>query len=138
MNAPTEGDRRKNPLTEVLEQVRLILLGHVLLRGRQHPVHQSAFKMQSAVLRESEHCRVGRPRQFWTTPNMEKAWNVIKDYDRTTPALQFNKHNRNMREQMIDHARRYLPPCNYKSSARHFALCEATQYEETQCDEPRL
>ena len=83
LNAPTEGDGQKiKPLTEVLEQQRLKLLGHVLRRERQHPMHLSAFKMQSAVPRETEHRRVGRLRQLLTTTNMEKAWNVIKVYDR--------------------------------------------------------
>ena len=82
VNAPTEGDGRKiRPLTEVLEQRRLKLLGHVLRRDRQHPMHQAAFKTQSAIPRETEQRRVGRPRQFWTTTNMEKAWNVIKVND---------------------------------------------------------
>ena len=111
VNAPTEGDGRKiRPLTEVLEQRHLKLLGHVLRRDRQHPMHQAAFKTQYAIPRETEQRRVGRPRQFWTTTNMEKAWNVIKVNDGTASNLPFNKHDRNMREKMIDHARRYLPP----------------------------
>ena len=113
LNAPTEGDGRKiRPLTEVLEQRRLKLLGHVLRRERQHPMHQLAFKTQSAIPREMEHRRVGRPRQFGTTTNIEKAWNVIKVYDGTIPNLLFNKQSRYMREKITDQAQRYLPPFN--------------------------
>ena len=111
LNAPADGDGRKiKPLTEVLEQRRFKLLGHVLRRERQRPMHQSAFKTQSAIPRETEHRRVGRPRQFWTTTNMEKARNVIKVYDGTTPDLPFHKQKRCMRERIIDQAQRYLPP----------------------------
>ena len=52
-NAPSTGIHRKiKPLTEVLGERRLKLLGHVLRRDRQHPLHQAAFKTQSAVPRE--------------------------------------------------------------------------------------
>ena len=99
LGAPTEGVERKiKPLTEVLAQKRLKLLGHVLRRERQHPLHQSAFKTQSAVPRETEHRRVGRPRQFWTTTNMEKAWIIIKSLDTSIRDIPFNKHDREIRE----------------------------------------
>ena len=110
-NAPSAGIHRKiKPLTEVLGERRLKLLGHVLRRDRQHPLHQAAFKTQSAVPRETEQRRVGRPRQFWTTTNMEKAWNIITSNDVSVPKVPFNKHDREIRETIIDHARRYQPP----------------------------
>ena len=103
LNEPAEGDGRKfKTLAEVLEQRRLILLGHVLRRERQHPMQQSAFKTQSAIPWETEHRRVGRPRQFWTTTNMEKAWNVIRVHDGTIPVLPFNFRNRYVPEKRID------------------------------------
>ena len=90
-NAPSVGIHRKiKPLTEVLGERRLKLLGHVLRRDRQHPLHQAAFKTQSAVPRETEQRRVGRPRQFWTTANMEKAWNIITSKDVSVPKVPFN------------------------------------------------
>ena len=113
MNVLTDEDGRKiKPFTEVLEQHRLKLLGHVLRRERQHPMHQSACKAQSSLPRDTEHRRVGRFRQFWTTTNMEKAWNVIKVYDGTTHDLPFYKQNRYMREKIIDQTQRFLPPFN--------------------------
>ena len=78
INAPSEGPGRQiKPLTEILEDRKLKLLGHVLRRDRQHPLHQAAFSTRSALPREIEHRRRGRPRQFWTTNNMRKAWEVI-------------------------------------------------------------
>ena len=101
-NAPSLGIHRKiKPLTEVLGERRLKLLGHVLCRDRQHPLHQT---------RETEQRRVGRPRQFWTTANMEKAWNIITSKDVSVPKVPFNQHDRAIRETIIDHARRYQPP----------------------------
>ena len=110
-NAPSAGIHRKiKPLTEALGERRLKLLGHVLRRDRQHPLHQAAFKTQSALPRETEQRRVGRPRQFWTTTNMEKAWNIITSNDVSVPRVPFNKHDREIRETIINHARRYQPP----------------------------
>ena len=111
LGAPTEGVETKiKPLTEVLAQKRLKLLGHVVRRERQHPLHQSAFKTQSAVPRETEHRRIGWPRKFWTTTNMEKAWITIKSLDTSIRDIPFNKHDREIREKIIDHAKRYQPP----------------------------
>ena len=111
LNSPTEGNGRKiKPLTEVLEERRLKLLGHVLRREREHPLHQAAFKTQSALPRETEQRRVGRPRKFWTTSNMEKAWEIITIHDGALQNSLFDKHNRHMRERIIDQARAYLPP----------------------------
>ena len=64
--------RQIKPLTEILEDRKLKLLGHVLRRDRQHGLHQAAFSTRSALPRETEHRRRGRPRQFWTTNNMSK------------------------------------------------------------------
>ena len=111
LNSPTEGNGRKiKPLTEVLEERRLKLLGHVLGREREHPLHQAAFKTQSALPRETEQRRVGRPRKFWTTSNMEKAWEIITIHDGALQNSPFDKHNRHMRERIIDQTRAYLPP----------------------------
>jgi hypothetical protein len=99
LNAPSEGPGRQiKPLTEILEDRKLKLLGHVLRRDRQHPLHQAAFSTRSALPRETEHRRRGRPQQFWTSNNMSKAWEVIKTHDATQPQIPFDKNNRLMRE----------------------------------------
>ena len=72
VNGAIDGPTRKIK-TEILEERKLRLLGHILWRDRQHPLHQTTFSTTSAVPRETNYRRVGRPRQFWTTNNMEKA-----------------------------------------------------------------
>ena len=53
INSPSVGPGRQiKPLTEILEDRRLKLLGHVLRRDRQHPLHQAAFSTRSALPRE--------------------------------------------------------------------------------------
>ena len=113
INSPSVGPGRQiKPLTEILEDRKLKLLGHVLRRDRRHPLHQAAFSTRSALPRETEHRRRGRPRQFWTTNNMSKAWEVIKTHDATQPQIPFDKNNRLMRERIIEQAQRYQPPFN--------------------------
>ena len=70
-------------IIEELQWRKLKLLGHVLRRDRQHPLHQSTFSSSLALPRETEHRRVGRPRQSWTLKNMERAWDVIQNQDKT-------------------------------------------------------
>ena len=77
LNAPAEGTERKiKPLTEVLQERKLKLLGHVLRRDRQHPLHQSTFSSSLALPRETEHRRVGRPRQSWCHGRL-KTWREL-------------------------------------------------------------
>ena len=130
LNAPSEGPERQiKPLTEILEDRKLKLLGHVLRRDRQHPLHQAAFFTRSALPRETEHRRRGRPRQFWTTNNMNKAWEVIKTHDATQPQIPFDKNNRSMRERIIEQAQRYQLPFN-KGNTIWNIQCESC----AQCD----
>ena len=82
------------------------------LEKGQHPLHQAAFSTRSALPRETEHRRRGRPQQFWTTNNMSKAWEVIKTHDATQPQIPFDKNNRSKRERIIEQAQRYQPPFN--------------------------
>lgn len=111
VNGAIDGPTRKiKPLTEILEERKLRLLGHVLRRERQHPLHQTTCSTTSAVPRETNYRRVGRPRQFWTTNNMEKAWEIIKREDTLQPQLLFDKSNRAMRERIIEQAQQYGPP----------------------------
>ena len=64
----------------------------------------------SGLVRETNYRRVGRPRQFWTTNNMEKAWEIIKREDTLQPQVLFDKSNRAMRERIIEQAQQYGPP----------------------------
>lgn len=111
VNGAIDGPTRKiKLLTEILEERKLRLLGHVLRRDRQHPLHQTTFSTTSAVPRETNYRRVGRPRQFWTTNNMEKAWEIIKREDTLFSQLSFDKSNRAMRKRIIEQVQQYGPP----------------------------
>ena len=112
LNSPTEGpDRRIKPLTEMFELRKLKLLGHVLRRNRQHPQHQVTFATQSALPRGSSNRRVfGRPRANWILNTMSKAWNFMRQNNPLLQNEEFNKDDRNIREQIIAQARQYLPP----------------------------
>ena len=98
------------PLTEILAERKMRLLGHVLRRERQHPLHQSTFSTSSAIPRETNYRRVGRPRQFWTTTTMERAWELMKSEDTSLPQVSFDKSNRHIREMIIAHAHQYKRP----------------------------
>ena len=111
LNAPAEGTERKiKPLTEVLQGRKLKLLGHVLRRDRQHPLHQSTFSSSLAFPRETEHRRAGRPRQSWTLKNMERAWDIIQNQDHSQPNIPFRRQNQRTRERIIRQAHSYEPP----------------------------
>ena len=74
LEAPSEGPLRKTePLTEILEEKRLKLLGHVLRRQRSHPQHQVTFHPVLARPKAPTLRRAGRPRKFWTTENVRKS-----------------------------------------------------------------
>ena len=106
-----EGRIRKiRPLTEILHERKLKLLGHILRRERQHPLHQSTFATRSAIPRETDQRRVGRPRQFWTVKTMERAWEIIKHQDQSQPQIPFDKNDRRMRERIIAQAQNYETP----------------------------
>ena len=111
VSAPTIGpDRQIKPLTGVLDQRQLKLLVHVLRRGRQHPQHQVAFTTTSAMPREPEQRRVGKPRPNWINSNMKKTWEIIFQNNPLQPFHAFDRFNQLMREQTIAQARLYQPP----------------------------
>ena len=111
INAPTDGPNRKiKPLTEILEGRKLKMLGHIMRRPRQNPLHQATFATASAIPKEARFRRVGRPRQFWTVNNMEKAWSVMKELDASLPGIPFDKRNADIRKRLVEHAQLYRHP----------------------------
>ena len=111
LEAPSVGPLRKiKPLTEILEDKRLKLLGHVLRRPRSHPQHQVTFDSFLARPKVPTLRRVGRPRKFWTTENMRKAWEIIQQADNAQPHVPFDPANRTIRETLIAAARNYQAP----------------------------
>ena len=117
VNSPTNGvDRKIKPLTTILDNRRIKLLGHVIRRDPSHPQKQVTFTTNSCYPRETKKRRSGRPRLSWTLENMMKAWEVIREDNSNphTPAslkhLNFNKINRAMRETIYKTAHDYLKP----------------------------
>ena len=111
LEAPSVGPLRKiKPLTKILEDKRLKLLGHVLRRPRSHPQHQVTFDSFLARPKVPTLRRVGRPRKFWTTENMRKAWEIIQQADNAQPHVPFDPANRTIRETLIAAARNYQAP----------------------------
>ena len=139
LNAPSEGPGRQiKPLTKILEDRKLKLLGHVLRRDRQHRYTKlhSPQDLRSHGKPNTEDEAAGRPRQFWTTNNMSKAWEVVKTHDATEPQIPFDKNNRSMRERIIEQAQWYQSPFNkgnpiWNMLCESFAQCDAFTQSET-------
>lgn len=62
------------PLSEVLQEKRKKLLGHIIRRPRDHPQHQTTFATRTLIPRTTERRRVGRPRAAWTYETMKDSW----------------------------------------------------------------
>ena len=117
VRSPINGtDRKIKPLTEILDNRRIKLLGHVIRRDPSHPQKQVTFVTKSCYPRETKTRRSGRPRLSWTIENMRKAWETIREDNSNphTPAalrdMEFNKLNREMRETIYKTAHDYFKP----------------------------
>ena len=62
------------PLSEVLQEKRRKVLGHIIRRPRDHPQHQATFPTRNLLPQQVEHRRVGRPRAAWTYETMKDCW----------------------------------------------------------------
>ena len=92
---------------------RLLLLSPLPLFHSQCSIEKIT---SSAIPRETNYRRVGRPRQFWTTTTMERAWELMKFEDTSLPQVSFDKSNRHIREMIIEHARQYKRPFTNKKN----------------------
>jgi hypothetical protein len=86
-------ERQVRPITTILEEKKLDLLGHVLRRDFLHPAQQVTFDTAAdtaygrpLVIKETcSRKRQGRPRLHWTYENMARAWNLIRKEDGAVP-----------------------------------------------------
>ena len=62
------------PLSDVLQEKRGKVLGHINRRPRDHPQHQATFATRNLLPQQVEHRRVGRPRAAWTYETMKECW----------------------------------------------------------------
>ena len=82
------------PLSDVLQEKRRKVLGHIIRRRRDHPQHQATFATRNLLPQQVEHRRVGRPRAVWT-------YETMKDFRRRTfYNIPFQIQNREHREQI--------------------------------------
>ena len=104
-NAEARTDRENTirPLSQVLEEKRIKLLGHIIRRPREHPQHQTTFYTRSLIPRTVDRRRVGRPRLSWTHETMKVAWNLSQGYP-------FNFQDREMRLTLQEMAQNRIPP----------------------------
>ena len=70
-NAEARTDNAIRPLSHVLQEKRIKLLGHIVRRPREHPQHQTTFCTKSLIPRTVDKRRVGRPRLSWTHETMK-------------------------------------------------------------------
>ena len=130
--------RQTKPLTKILEDRKLKLLGHVLRRDRQHPLHQAVSPQDPRshgkpnTEDEAAHDNSGQP-TIWVKHG--KWLKRIKTHDATQPQIPFDKNNRSMRERIIEQAQRYQPPFN-KGNPIWNILCESFAQGDTftQCE----
>ena len=101
--ARTARENHVRPLSQVLQEKRIILLGHIIRRPREHPQHETTFYTRSLMPRTVDKRRVGRPRLSWTHETLKVAWNLSKGYP-------FNFQNREMRLSLKEMTQNRIPP----------------------------
>ena len=109
------------PLSKVLEEKKLRLLGHVLRRDWRHPQFQVTFTTYKARIRTTTHRRRGRPRINWTRCNLQKAWTIMRQCDQSLDE-EFDFTSSSHRQKVLDHAHAYAHPFTqkqYKPKAKH-------------------
>ena len=82
------------PLSDVLQEKRRKVLGHIIRRPRDHPQHQATFATRNLLPQQVEQRRVGRPRAAWTYETMKDCWR------RKFHNIPFQIQNRELREQI--------------------------------------
>ena len=82
------------PPSDVLQEKRRKVLGHIIRRPRDHPQHQATFATRNLLPQQVEQRRVGRPRAAWAYETMKDCWR-IKFHNIT-----FQIQNREHREQI--------------------------------------
>lgn len=97
-------DRKIKPLTEIFPSKRLKLLGHVLRRERQHPLHQVTFASNSAMPRIPNTRLVGRPRKCWTLENISREWDILRTQDAHHALITFDQNIQHTNDKLTEAA----------------------------------
>ena len=110
------------PISEVLKEKKLDLLGHVLRRDFSHPLQQVTFDTAAdipysrplAIKGTNSTRRQGRPRPHWTYENMSAAWNYIRAHDEKVQGhlkeVDFDSLNSEVNRWISQSAHKYDPP----------------------------
>ncbi len=73
-----QGPKNKiKPVTEIIQQRRVTLLGHIIRSNPQDPMHQVTFANDEIETHAPWRRRVGRPRLKWIEETMKEAWSQI-------------------------------------------------------------
>ena len=133
--------RQVRPLTMVLEEKKLNMLGHVIRRDFSHPLQQVTFDTAAntrygrplAIKEQWGKRRQGRPRLHWTHENMRKAWdhirtqeNVVPDNLKTQP---YDNKDPEKNKIIAERARLYKTPFQGSENIKRF-MEEALQDNE--------
>ena len=115
--------RQVRPVTQVLEEKKLHLLGHIIRRPFTHPLQAVTFDSGSTspygrplIIKTCQgKRRQGRPRLHWTEENMAKAWKYInEDPNAGVPenlaAMEYDNGKQEMNVIIAKRAQQYLPP----------------------------
>ena len=115
-------DRQVRPITEILQEKKFNLLGHVIRRDQNHPLQLVTFDTGRhpsngaalTIKATRGPRRKGRPRLSWTHENMSKAWLHIRDKpDAVPPQLrgtEYDNKNAEMNRILARRAEQYATP----------------------------
>jgi len=115
-------DRQVRPITEVLQEKKFNLLGHVIRREQNHPLQLVTFDTGRhpsngpalTIKATRGPKRRGRPRLSWTHENMSKAWDHIKNRPEAVPAQlrgqSYDNQNSEMNGILASRAEQYATP----------------------------
>ena len=105
-------------MSEIMEEKKLSLLGHIIRRDFEHLTYQVSFATPADATRATpllikkprSKRRQGRQRLNWTLENMKNAWQTINDSEFDDIPLNlvgkpYDKDNAAMNKIIVEHAR---------------------------------
>jgi hypothetical protein len=115
-------DRQVRPITDIMQEKKLNLMGHVIRREYTHPLQMVTFDTGRhpsngaalTIKATKGPRRKGRPRLSWTHENMTAAWNHIRNKPDAVPAnlrgTAYDNANAEMNRILARRAERYETP----------------------------
>jgi hypothetical protein len=116
-------NKQIRPVSEMLADKKLSLLGHVIRREFDHPTYQVTFDTPSTtniatpllIKGPQSKRRQGRPRLNWANENMRRAWEIIRTEQEDNLPLQligkpYDNESRGMNQIIGKMAKEYQHP----------------------------